>query len=172
MYKKSTLGKSGYYDEALAAAVDYDLFSRMIKCGKYHIFLEPMAKYRQHKKNISKVWQDAQRINGDAIAHNAIEELLGISLNKESFIHFKNLWQPVFNQPLPSEEDSENIHILFEAAKKDPEIKAIFRAILFRGLVVCILALLHNLITARGNILKQRFRSTCLIMRCMCKTVL
>ncbi len=72
------------YDEALQAAQDYDLFTRMLNHTRGANLGEPLVKYREHSEDLTTTHREIQLKNHDLIAVRTIrEQVPDIAITRE-----------------------------------------------------------------------------------------
>ncbi|MDP9192529.1 MAG: glycosyltransferase [Acidobacteriota bacterium] len=139
MFRRSAVEAAGGYDETCAAALDSDLWTRIVRHGRIVVLPEIGMRYRVHDQSVSARARDTQIAIGKRVMQRTLSHYLGRSLSDHEVLAVIHAWRPLPSAVDPKLADG----ILREAyrifcgreAKDDPRARRIVRAIKAKRLV-------------------------------------
>ena len=138
MFRRSAVEAVGGYDETCAAALDSDLWTRIVRHGRIVVLPEIGMRYRVHEESVSARARDTQVEVGKRVLHRTLSSYLGRSLSGHEVLAFIHAWRPL---PVSVDPRLANA-ILREAyrifcsreARSDPHVRRIVRAVIAKRL--------------------------------------
>lgn len=95
MYRRSTIEAVGGYDESCAAALDYELWTRMAGQGRIVVLPEIGMRYRVHDANVTARARDTQIEVGKRVVQRTLSAYLGRTLSEREVLALTHAWRPV-----------------------------------------------------------------------------
>ena len=133
MFRRSTVEAVGGYDETCAAALDSDLWSRMVRHGRIVVLPEIGMRYRVHEESVSARSGATQVQVGKRVLQRTLSWYLGRSLSDHEVLAFIHAWRP-----LPVAVDPKLANALLREAyrifcgreaRENPQARSIVRAV-------------------------------------------
>jgi glycosyltransferase involved in cell wall biosynthesis len=133
MFRRSAVEAVGGYDQACAAALDSDLWTRIVRHGRIVVLPEIGMRYRVHEESVTARAGDMQVHVGKRVLQRTLSAYLGRSLTDHEVLALIHAWRP-----LPTSIDPKLANaILHEAyrifrgreARNDPRARRIVRAV-------------------------------------------
>ena len=154
MFRRSAVEAVGGYDETCAAALDSDLWTRIVRQGRIVVLPEIGMRYRVHDESVSARARTTQVEVGKRVLHRTLSSYLGRSLSNYEVLAFIHAWRPL---PVAVDPRLANA-ILREAyrifcsreAGNDPRARRIVRAVKARRLTNTAVLLM-----AKGNVVRS-----------------
>lgn len=95
MFRKSVVDALGGYDESCRAALDYDLWSRLVAHGRIVILPELGMRYRVHDASISRNGSRDQIAVGKRVVQRMLSAWLGHALSEHEVEALTHAWRPL-----------------------------------------------------------------------------
>jgi hypothetical protein len=154
MFRRSAVEAVGGYDETCAAALDSDLWTRIVRHGRIVVLPEIGMRYRVHDESVTTRARDTQVEVGKRVLHRTLSSYLGRSLSHHEVLAFIHAWRPL---PVSVDPRVANA-ILREAyrifcrreASDDPNARRIVRAVKAKRLTNTAVLLM-----TRGNVVRS-----------------
>jgi glycosyltransferase involved in cell wall biosynthesis len=139
MFRRSAVEAAGGYDETCAAALDSDLWTRIVRHGRIVVLPEIGMRYRIHDQSVSARARNTQIAVGKRVMQRTLSSYLGRTLSDREVQALIHAWRPLPNAVDPSLASA----ILREAyrifcareAKNDPPARRIVRAVKAKRMV-------------------------------------
>jgi glycosyltransferase involved in cell wall biosynthesis len=95
MFRRSTIAALGNYDEACGAALDYDLWTRIVGHGRIVVLPEVGMRYRLHDQNLTLRVAEIQTAVGRRAVKRLLSQYLQRPLTDHEVLAFSHSWRPV-----------------------------------------------------------------------------
>ncbi len=93
MFRRDVVRELGGYDESFDVCVDYELWSRLIRRGRFIVLPIIGMKYRLHSARVSVVKRERQRQNSQCIANGLLASLFGEELPNDDLAALASVWR-------------------------------------------------------------------------------
>jgi glycosyltransferase involved in cell wall biosynthesis len=95
MFRRSAVMAAGGYDESCPAALDYELWSRIVREGRIVVLPELGMRYRVHDESVSARARDQQVAVGKRVMHRTLSAYLGRTLSERDVLALTHAWRPL-----------------------------------------------------------------------------
>lgn len=95
MFRRSAVLAIGGYDESQPFALDYDLWTRLMRVGRILILPQPGMRYRLHDRSVTSTSRQRQRAIAAAITRRMLSGYLGRELSERETSAVSSLWSQV-----------------------------------------------------------------------------
>lgn len=126
MYRRSAVMQVGGYDEACPVALDYDLWTRLVRVGRIVILPSVGMRYRIHSESISVRSGTRQRAVAASITRRMLTGYLGREISDRELEALSSLWSRVPPSPNWRLADSilrEGFAIFIREQGRDPALR-------------------------------------------------
>lgn len=95
MFRRRVVEAVGGYDESCAAALDSDLWTRIVRLGRIVVLPEIGMRYRIHPESVSMRARDTQIEVGKRVVQRTLSTYLGRTLSEREMLAVVHAWRPV-----------------------------------------------------------------------------
>lgn len=95
MFRRSVVEELGGYDESCDAALDYDLWSRIVRLGRIVVLPEIGMRYRVHDQSLTARGAETQVEVGKRVTQRTLSTYLGRTLREREALAVVHAWRPV-----------------------------------------------------------------------------
>jgi glycosyltransferase involved in cell wall biosynthesis len=95
MFRRSVAEAVCGYDETCAAALDYDLWTRIVRHGRIVVLPELGMRYRMHTESVSTRSGDTQIEVTKRVVQRTLSAYLGRTLSEHEVLALVHAWRPV-----------------------------------------------------------------------------
>ncbi|HEU4889271.1 MAG TPA: glycosyltransferase [Thermoanaerobaculia bacterium] len=95
MFRRSAIEAVHGYDESCRAALDYDLWTRIVRQGRIVVLPEIGMRYRVHDQNLTSRAADIQIEVGKRVVQRTLSAYLGRTLSEQEVLALMHAWRPV-----------------------------------------------------------------------------
>jgi len=138
MFRRSAVEAVGGYDETCAAALDSDLWTRIVRHGRIVVLPEIGMRYRVHDQSVTTRSRDTQIEVGKRVLHRTLSSYLGRSLSDHEVLAVIHAWRPLpvaVDPKLANAILREAYRIFCRETNDDPETCGLVRDVNARRLV-------------------------------------
>jgi glycosyltransferase involved in cell wall biosynthesis len=150
MFRRNAVEAVGGYDETCAAALDSDLWTRIVRHGRIVVLPEIGMRYRVHDESVTTRARDTQVEVGKRVMHRTLSAYLGRSLSDHEVRAVIHAWRPLPTAVDPKLANAilrEAYEIFCPQAGNDPELCRIVREVNAKRLVNT-----ASLLIAKGDV--------------------